>query len=54
MSTPQRPIYGAEEKILITNSGNLIENTRYINNINNLTRTQTSMYNQIMIGVGNK
>lgn len=42
------------EKILITNSGNLIENTRYNNNINNLARMQTSMYNQIMIGVGNK
>jgi len=42
------------EEILITNSGNLVENTRYNNNINNLTRTQTSMYNQIMIGVVNK
>ncbi len=42
------------EKILITNSGNLVENTRYKNNINSLTRTQTSMYNQIMIGVVNK
>ena len=39
------------EKILITNCGNLVENKRYNNNINNLTRTQTSMYNQIMIGV---
>lgn len=39
------------EKILITNCGNLVENKRYTNNINNLTRTQTSMYNQIMIGV---
>ena len=39
------------EEILITNSGNLVENTRYNNNINNLTRIQTSMYNQIMIGV---
>lgn len=39
------------EEILITNSGNLAENTRYNNNINNLTRIQTSMYNQIMIGV---
>lgn len=42
------------EKILISNSGNLVEDIRYINNINNLTRTQTSMYNQIMIGVVNK
>lgn len=42
------------EKILLTNSGNLIENTQYSNNINNLTRMQTSMYNQIMIGVVNK
>lgn len=42
------------EKILITNSSNLIENIRYNNNINNLTRIQTSMYNQIMIGVENK
>ncbi len=42
------------EKILITNSGNLIENTKYSNEINNLTRIQTSMYNQIMIGVVNK
>ncbi len=42
------------EKILITNSENPIENTRYNNNINNLTRNQTSMYNQIMIGVVNK
>ena len=42
------------EEILITNSGNLIENARYNNNINNLTRIQTSMYNQIMIGVVNK
>ena len=42
------------EEILITNSGNLVENTRYNNNINNLTRIQTSMYNQIMIGVVNK
>ena len=42
------------EEILITNSENLIENTRYNNNINNLTRIQTSMYNQIMIGVVNK
>ena len=42
------------EEILITNSDNLVENTRYNNNINNLTRIQTSMYNQIMIGVVNK
>lgn len=42
------------EKILITNSGNLIDNTRYSNEINNLTRVQTSMYNQIMIGVVNE
>lgn len=42
------------EKILITNSGNLVENTRYNNNINNLARAQTCMYNQIMIGVVNK
>ena len=38
------------EEILITHSDNLIENTRHNNNINNLTRIQTSMYNQIMIG----
>ena len=42
------------EKILITNSGNLVENNRYNNNINNLARVQTCMYNQIMIGVVNK
>ena len=42
------------EEILITHSNNLVENTRYNNNINNLTRIQTSMYNQIMIGVVNK
>ena len=42
------------EKILITNSDNLVENNKHINNINNLTRMQTSMYNQIMIGVVNK
>lgn len=42
------------EKILITNSDNLIENTRYNNDINNLTRNLTSMYNQIMMGVVNK
>ena len=39
------------EKILITKSENLIETARYNNNIDNLTRKQTSMYNQIMIGV---
>lgn len=42
------------EEILITNSGNLVEDVRYKNNINNLARIQTSMYNQIMIGVVNK
>ena len=42
------------EEMLITHSDNLVENTRYNNNINNLTRIQTSMYNQIMIGVVNK
>lgn len=43
------------EQILITNSGNLVENnTKHSNNINNLTRKQTSMYNQIMIGVVKK
>lgn len=42
------------EKILITNSDNLVENNKHINNINNLTRMQTNMYNQIMIGVVNK
>ena len=42
------------EEILITYSNNLVENTRYNNNINNLTRIQTSMYNQIMIGDVNK
>ena len=42
------------EEILITHSDNLVENTRYNNNINNLTRIQTSMYNQIMIGDVNK
>ena len=35
------------EKILITKSQNLIEITRYNNNIDNLTRKQTSMYNDI-------
>ena len=42
------------EKILITNSENLADITRYSNNISNLTRVQTSMYNKIMIGVENK
>ena len=42
------------EKILITNSENLIEVTKYSNDIRNLTRIQTSMYNQIMIGVVRK
>lgn len=42
------------EEILITHSDDLIENTRHNNNINNLTRIQTSMYNQIMIGDVNK
>ena len=42
------------EEILIIHSNNLVENTRYNNNINNLTRIQTSMYNQIMIGDVNK
>ena len=42
------------EKELIKNSGNLVENTRYATNINTITRNQTSMYNQIMIGVANK
>ena len=36
------------EKILVTKSENLIETTRYNNNIDNLTRKQTSMYNDIM------
>ena len=40
--------------MLITNSGNLVENNKHSNNINNLTRMQTSMYNKIMIGVVNK
>ena len=42
------------EQILITNSDNLVENNKHNNNINNLTRMQTSMYNKIMIGVVNK
>ena len=39
---------------LIKNSGNLVENIRYNCSINTITRNQTSMYNKIMIGVGNK
>ena len=42
------------EEILVTNCSNLVENNRHSNNINTLTRIQTSMYNQIMIGVVNK
>lgn len=42
------------EQILIKNSGNIVENNKHSNNINNLTRMQTSMYNKIMIGVVNK
>lgn len=42
------------EKELIKNSGNLVENIRYTTSINTITRNQTSMYNQIMIGVENK
>lgn len=42
------------EKILLTNSENLADIAKYSNNINNLTRAQTSMYNKIMIGVVNK
>lgn len=42
------------EKILVTHSENLADIARYSNNINNLTRVQTSMYNKIMIGVVNK
>ena len=42
------------EKILVTNSENLADIARYSNNINNLARLQTSMYNKIMIGVVNK
>lgn len=42
------------ENILIANSGNLADIARYSNNINNLTRVQTSMYNKIVIGVVNK
>lgn len=42
------------EKILVTNSENLADIARYSNNINILTRLQTSMYNKIMIGVVNK
>ena len=42
------------ERILIEKSTNLIVLEEQKNNINNLTRLQTSMYNQIMIGVVNK
>ena len=42
------------ESILINNSENLINLTQYNENINNLTRIQTSMYNQIIIGVVRK
>lgn len=42
------------EKILITDSENLIEVSKYSKDINNLARIQTSMYNQIMIGVVRK
>lgn len=42
------------EKILISDSENLLDMTRHSNEINNLTRLQTSMYNKIMIGVVNK
>ena len=42
------------EKILLNNSENLADIAKYSNNINNLTRAQTSMYNKIMIGVVNK
>lgn len=42
------------EKILIKKSTNLIVLEKEKNNINNLTRKQTSMYNQIMIGAVNQ
>lgn len=42
------------ENILVANSENLADIARYSNNINNLTRVQTSMYNKIVIGVVNK
>lgn len=42
------------EKILIKKSTNLIVLEEEKNNINNLTRKQTSMYNQIMIGAVNQ
>ena len=42
------------EKVLIINSETLIEIARHSNNINNLARIQTSMYNQIMLGVVKK
>ncbi len=42
------------QKILISDSENLANIAKYSKDINNLTRVQTSMYNQIMIGVVNK
>ena len=42
------------ERILIKKSTNLMVLEEEKNNINNLTRKQTSMYNQIMIGVVNE
>ena len=42
------------EKILIKKTTNLIVLEKEKNNINNLTRKQTSMYNQIMIGAVNQ
>lgn len=42
------------EKILIEKSTNLVVLEEQKNNINNLTRMQTSMYNNIMVGVVNQ
>ena len=42
------------ENILVANSENLADIAKYSNNINNLTRVQTSMYNKIVIRVVNK
>lgn len=42
------------EKILIEKSTNLVVIEEQKNNINNLTRMQTSMYNNIMVGVVNQ
>ena len=42
------------EKILIEKSTNLVIIEKEKNNINNLTRKQTSMYNNLMMGVVNK